>query len=482
MTRWFMALLFGISFASVSTSEDPDQERPSHPSQENNEANPTKNLPFPLLPPSPDLSHIKILEVPLERGVKAWLVRSVEAPVISLNIVLRGCGSRAKIPNKAGVERLVLAMTDEGAGEMDSRAFKRFLIENNIDFTSDSSLDIAVLSLRFPKTSITQGFQALKLIISHLNFNEDTLKDVKQRLKVSYRQALEDDGNIINDAISSTLVKNTVYEHSTKQALADIDKITSEDLKNFYKEYFTIDRLIVGVCGDITEGELKNYINTAFQDMPEKSSSPKPSPISPQNLGSRTNIPIDVPQSTVAFAHPFVSRADPDFYAMDIALDIFGAGDFEARLMKSIRVNQGLAYGAVAEPLPAELLSMVYGSASTRTQTVEKVVSLIRNEWDTFITKGATPEEVSNAKEKNIAQFALRLSSTPQVASVLCAIQYHNLGIDFLQKRKDIISALTTEQINTAIKKHLSSDKLTFFVGGRELQPSTLPATSKGAA
>lgn len=481
MMRWLIALLVSLNTVSASSPQGMDEERPASSPSADNDTNPqevTKNLPFPLKAPSPNLSHIIIDEISLDSGNKAWLVHNKDIPVIALSFVIKDAGTKADSPHKIGVERVFLAMIDEGAGDMDAQTFKRYLLENNISLNADNNLDMAVFSLRFPKSSMEQGFHVLKLLINSLSLNETDLEKVKSHLKVTYTQGLEDDSNIMRDAISGVLVKGTVYETSLKNALKDLGNISTADLKDFYKLYMTADKLIISACGAITKSELKKHLNECLKDVTKVSTIAPKQEITPQNLGTRTNIAIDVPQSTVVFAHPFVQRDHPDFYALDIAIDVFGGNDFNARLMKSIRVHGGLAYGASANQSISDHLSMVYGSASTRTQTVEQVVSLMKSEWDKFITQGITQEELDAAKEKSIAQFSLRLSGTGDIASILTAIQYHNLGNDFLQKRTTLINALTLEQVNTAIKKHFTKEKFTLFVGGRVSKSSTLEGSA----
>src|SRR5436309_1541621 len=56
-------------------------------------------------------------------GIEFWLVRDSTVPVIALDFAIRG-GANQDPADKPGLANLATELLDEGAGELDSKAFK----------------------------------------------------------------------------------------------------------------------------------------------------------------------------------------------------------------------------------------------------------------------------------------------------------------------------------------------------------------------
>jgi zinc protease len=64
-------------------------------------------------------------------GITAWLVQEPSLPLVALNFAFVG-GATADPTDKPGVGYMVSSLLDDGAGELDSKAFKRRHEENAV--------------------------------------------------------------------------------------------------------------------------------------------------------------------------------------------------------------------------------------------------------------------------------------------------------------------------------------------------------------
>ena len=64
-----------------------------------------------------------IQEVTSASGIKAWLVEDYTVPIIAMNIAFRG-GAAQDPAGKGGLANLMSGLLDEGANDLDSRAFQ----------------------------------------------------------------------------------------------------------------------------------------------------------------------------------------------------------------------------------------------------------------------------------------------------------------------------------------------------------------------
>ncbi|MGZ8371127.1 MAG: hypothetical protein ACXWVH_08745, partial [Caulobacteraceae bacterium] len=73
-------------------------------------------------------------------AVEAWLVEDHSNPLIAVQIAFRG-GAATDPAGKEGLARMTAALLDEGAGDLDSRAFQNRLNERAIELSFSAGLD-----------------------------------------------------------------------------------------------------------------------------------------------------------------------------------------------------------------------------------------------------------------------------------------------------------------------------------------------------
>ena len=66
-------------------------------------------------------AEIDVKEVTSPGGIDAWLVEAHEIPMVALEIRIRG-GANLDLPGKRGATNLMVALLEEGSGDMDAQA------------------------------------------------------------------------------------------------------------------------------------------------------------------------------------------------------------------------------------------------------------------------------------------------------------------------------------------------------------------------
>ena len=97
------------------------------------------------------------------------------------------------------------------------------------------------------------------------------------------------------------------------------------------------------MVGDIDAETLKPIFDRVFGALPAKSELAEVDAVTPQGLGRRVVVKLDVPQAVVTFGGSGITRKDPDFMAAYIVNHILGGGSFTSRLYQEVREKRGLA-------------------------------------------------------------------------------------------------------------------------------------------
>ncbi len=419
---------------------------------------------------------IEIQRVVSPGGIEAWLVQDRSVPVLSIEFSFRG-GRTYDPATKAGLSGLVSGLLDEGAGSLDSEAFQAELQSRSIRMSFSAGRDTFRGSLKTLNKHRDKAIELLALALTEPRFDAEPVERMRQQALVSLKRQSTDPDYIAGRTWATAVYGDHPYAMPSGGTPETIAAIERGDLIDFVRTRFARNLLIVGVTGDIAPDQLSGLLDRAFGMLPAEIPLAEIAPPKLQLNGDTYVVPLDVPQSSIVFGQPGLPRQDPDWYTALVMNYVLGGGGFSSRLYTEVREKRGLAYSVGSGLHPMRLTALISGGAGTKNESVAESLKIIRGEWKRLRDKGISAEELDHAQSFLTGSFPLRLSSTDRIARMLVSVQYHQLGIDYLDKRASYINAVTGEDVARLARRLLDPDKLTFVVVGKPVNVApTAPA------
>ena len=146
---------------------------------------------------------------------------------------------------------------------------------------------------------------------------------------------------------------------------------------------------------------------------------------------------------------------------------VLGGGNFTARLMREIREKRGLTYGIYSSLVNMTAADLIQTNMSASNEKVEEALRVLKDEWASMAKDGVTEEELKDAKSYLTGSLLLQLTSTLDIASVLNDIQRDGLGPDYINRRNELLNALTLGDIKRVAAKLLKPEELTTILVGK---------------
>lgn len=399
-------------------------------------------------------------------GVEAWLVEEHTIPLISVDFAFRA-GAAADPQDRLGVANLLSTLLDEGAGDMDAQAFQTRLEELAVNISFNASRDNFDGSMKTLTRNADEAFQLLALAINQPRFDDDAIERMRAAALSRLRQAEEDPDTIAARRWFETALGKHPYARPVMGTQDSLHEIKADDLRAARARLFTRDRLKVAVVGDIDAAALKKYLDLLFANLPATSDLIDPAAADIAAGPSRQIIDMDIPQTVVMFGHAGIARKDPDFIAAYVLNEILGGGTFSSRLYDEVREKRGLAYSVYTNLYPLDHAALFIGGVATQNDRAGEALAIIERELQRLAAEGPTEEELASAKSHLTGSYALRFDSSGKIANALVAIQLEELGIDYINKRNDMVNAVTIEQIKNVAARLLAPGHLITTIVGR---------------
>jgi zinc protease len=426
------------------------------------------------LPPAPaQATKIEVVKSP--GGIEAWLVRDSTIPLVSMDFAFTG-GANQDPEVKPGVSYLTAALLDDGAGELDAKAFQQRIEENAVQLRFSSGRDHFQGSIRVLRDRMDQGFDLLRLSLNRPRFDEDALERVRAQAVSSLRRETTNPNSISNRVWWKTAFPHHPYGRPTNGTLESVPTITRDDLRDYHSRVLNRGTLKVAVVGDIDAKTLGPALDRVFGALPARGQLQALPAARIQDVGRRIVIDLDVPQAVLSFGGVGLARKDPDFMPAFVVNHILGGGSFSSRLYTEVREKRGLAYGVSSHLLPLDRAALFTGGTQTSNDSAAEALKIIESEIRRMATEGPTDKELAEAKDYLKGSFPLRFDTSSKIASFVLQVQLEELGLDYIEKRNSLIDAVTIEDARRVAKRLADGGMLVTVVG----RPKDLTSNEPG--
>jgi zinc protease len=408
-------------------------------------------------------------------GIEAWLVREPSIPLVALEFTFRG-GAAQDPADRPGVANLVADTIDEGSDDLDSRGFHEELDKRAIELSFQASHDYFRGTLRTLNEQRDKAFDLLRASINAPRFDTEPVERIRAAILSNLRRETTVPEEVASRRWWAAAFPGHAYGRHVHGTLESVAKITVDDLRAYTRRVFARDHLKVAVVGDIDAASVGVLLDKVFGGLPAKAELTPIATASPQGLGRRIVIPLDVPQAAVTFGGPGIARSDPDFMAAYMVNHILGGGSFSSRLYQEVREKRGLAYGVSDSLVWLKHTSLLLGATATRSDRTAEALQIIEREIRRLAETGPTADEITKAKAYLKGSYVLGLDTSTKIANQLVQIQNDDLGIDYIERRGGLIDAITLDDARRVAKRLLDGGLLVTIVG----KPQGLSSTDNG--
>lgn len=416
---------------------------------------------------TPALADIAVGTRSVGHGVKVWYAQNDTVPVVDVVLSFEGAGSASDPEGKSGRAAFAAAMLTEGAGTLDSAAFRRALEEKAITIeakTDEDRLRIHIYTLR---ENAPRAGELLALALSKPQLAEADQARMKADLTSLINRLNERPAYHAQRLLLSRAFKGHPYANSPYGDAASVANLNAQDVQDYLRTYVTRGNVLIAASGDVNTSLLDDMLEPVIDALVSNDSGSIPvTPIALQGGGETVRKTLPAPQTTILFAAPGLRRDDPRFYAGYLLNYILGGDGLSSRLGDAVRQKKGLAYSTNSDLDIKRGATLLQGSLATRNATAEEALSEVKSVLENLQRKGVTTEECNDAKTYVTGSFARQLDSNSAVSNLLLAMQIHKLGEDYVNDREALFKKVTCADINAVAEQLLSPSNFLFAVVG----------------
>ena len=294
-------------------------------------------------------------------------------------------------------------------------------------------------------------------------FKEDKLELVKSNATLALNSIKEDATNYSLIRMSEAYDKTSPISYRMTGYLEDLDKITEENLYEYYERMLDNDYVDIFILGDINEKELlpiiKKYFK--FKKVKKRKASyylPNKKPRKRRLFAKETT---KNSQSKLAIACPITKMTDYEKnYSLLLANIILG-GTGDSKLFKEVREENSLCYTIRSNYNRIDNLMVI--NAGIDNVNFDKAVELITKNVQDMKKGKFTDSDINVAKEFYKTSAESLMESPSRIINEVLTEEI--LGVEPLSERVRKIEKVTKKDIMRACKK-INMDTVFLLEGG----------------
>ena len=364
------------------------------------------------------------------------------------------------------VAELTASMLNEGTEHYTTEQISAKLDELGSSINFSAGTETNTISI----TTLTKNLDAtLKILeekLLHPGFNAADFKRAKKEMIESTYNAKKN-----ADVIAANIFRNLVYGNNLLGSYVtekNLKKLTLEDVKAYYQNYYSPSVASVVIAGDVEEKDIMPKLQFLNNWKAKEVVMPVITPAS-QALPNTVYVAHkDFAASSVInigfAAMPYDYNGE--YFKSNIMNYCFG-GSFNSRLNLNLREDKDFTYGIRSGFSGTKYPGFFQISTSVRRTATDSSLTEIFKEIRNF-KSGLKDDEVSFTKSALLNSEALRYETLEQKAGFLSRIIRYDLPGDYTVTQSKILKDVTKDELNALGTKYIDPSKMIILVVGNK--------------
>ncbi len=410
------------------------------------------------------LPPIKVKEYRLKNGLRVVLHQDRSTPVVAVNVWYH-VGSKNEEAGRTGFAHLFEHMMFQGSKNYNNDYFTPLQeAGGNINGTTnqDRTYYYETVPSNFLELALFLEADRLGGLLEAMT--QEKLDNQRDVVKNERRQRVDNQpyGTAFEKIGAIMYPKGHPYNWTTIGSLEDLQAASMEDVKSFFRQYYTPNNTVLVLAGDFDDKQARGWIEKYFGPIAKGSDITRPNPEMPK-LDKEIRTSVDDPLAPLprrSMVWHGVRQFSPDEAALDILSNILSSG-------RGSRLQSNLIYGKeMAQNIGAGNATNEIGGTFQITATARPGKSLddIEKEIDLEIERikkeSPTAEEIARSKNSIESQTIFGLQTVLGKGGQISNYAGYVGKPDYFQADLDRYANVTAADIQRVANTYLTANRL----------------------
>ena len=398
-------------------------------------------------------------------GVHVILRQNNANNVVAANLYLLG-GSRQLTDANAGIEPVLLEVSDRGTQRYPKNAQRRAMSRLGSEIVTAPSADWTMFGIR----SSTEVFDSTWAIFADRVMRPTLAKSEINLVKAQYLSGIRqrrDDPEALADYLADSITfVGHPYAVSVVGNENSIQALDSASLREYHRTQFVTSRMLLVVVGNIDRAHIERLVTQSLGQLPRGSYKWTPPPRIPELATAVVVVRRQLPTNYILGYYSGPLASGRDYQALRVATSVL-----TGRMFAEIIARQSLTYDVHA---PFVDRAATAGGLSVSTVSPDTTLKLMRAAIVDLQQGMLDPAGLKQLEEQFITEYFLDNETNAAQADFLARSQLYGGDYREADRFMDEVKSVTPEDIQRVARKYMKGFRFAYVGDPSKLNPRTI--------
>lgn len=404
---------------------------------------------------------VEVREEVLDNGLKVLLLENHRSPAVTFQVWYR-VGSRNEVDGKSGMAHFLEHMLFKGTDKVAPEEYARIIRKHGGRSNAFTSHDATVYHATMSRETIGVAIELEADRMVNTRFEEKYFTPEKKVVQEERRMRVDRPRAALAEITNAVTYAVHPYRRPIIGWPEDIRRMTLEDMKAFYRTYYSPNNAFIVVAGDFDSEEILEKVRETFGGISRGAEPPEVGLTEPRQRGERRVLlkrEAQLPSLVMNYHVPNVGH--PDSYALDVLEMILSRGR-TSRLYRDLVYERRIARSAWAgyHRVSVDPTTFSIGAQAMPGKDIAEVEAAIDDVIAGVRDKGVTGAELDKARNQVAASFIFAQESNRGQAM---RIGFYEItgGWRRMNEYLQGIQGVTADDVRRVARQYLDRDRRT---------------------
>jgi predicted Zn-dependent peptidase len=387
------------------------------------------------------------------------ILKKVPKEVVTASLFIRG-GVSNITSDQQGIEPMALNLAIQGGTKnMEKNLFSATADKLGTNFGASAGKDYSSVTMTCLKENWNQSWDMFTDALLNPAMDAQEFDVVKQQMIAGAKQQDANPDSYLRKIATQQVFKGTVYELIQNGTPETLEKITLNDVKNYYSKLLGKKKSYLVIVGDIDEKDVLDKIKNSLAKLPDGKLPAKPV------IAGVSKPDVNINDRNIATNYILGTANGPKYFSPDGPLFEFAMRILHDRYFVELRTKRSLSYAPAAfynNGFINNPVANLYISTIDPKQSLQVMTDIIND----VKKNGFTAKEVADKKKEYLTDYYLTNESSSSQASELgfCEASGNWKIFDAINNQIDQVK---TADLNHVFDKYMNTIAWT-YVGKKD--------------